>query len=66
MAINSNNMDNGQGKEDGGHLTAARRGMAQRTWLLALVVPMEITFMDNGGNIFNFCEFIDYVNSHII
>jgi hypothetical protein len=30
------------------------------------VVPMEITFMDNGGNIFVLCEFIDYVNSHII
>jgi hypothetical protein len=24
------------------------------------VVPMEITFMDNGGNIFVLCEFIDY------
>ncbi len=26
------------------------------------VVPMEITFMDNGGNIFMLCEFIDYMN----
>ncbi len=30
------------------------------------VVPMEITFMVNGGNIFVLCEFIDYMNSHII
>jgi hypothetical protein len=29
------------------------------------VVPMEITSMDNGGNIFVLCKFIDYVNSHI-
>ncbi len=29
------------------------------------VVPMEITFMDNGGNIFILCEFTNYVNSHI-
>jgi hypothetical protein len=29
------------------------------------VVPMEITFMDNGGNIFVLCEFIDYENSHV-
>jgi hypothetical protein len=27
------------------------------------VVPMEIAFMDNGGNIFVLCEFIDYTNS---
>jgi hypothetical protein len=30
------------------------------------VMPMEITFMDNGGNIFILCEFIDYMNSLII
>jgi hypothetical protein len=30
------------------------------------VVPMEITFMDNGGNIFLLFEFIDYIYSHII
>jgi hypothetical protein len=30
------------------------------------VVPMEITFMDNGGNIFVLCEFIDVINSYII
>jgi hypothetical protein len=30
------------------------------------VVPMEITFMDNGGNIFILCEFIDYMNLYII
>ena len=30
------------------------------------VVPMEITFIDNGGNIFVLCEFIDYMNSFII
>jgi hypothetical protein len=30
------------------------------------VVPMEITFMDNGGNIFVLCEFIDYMNLYII
>jgi hypothetical protein len=29
------------------------------------VMPMEITFMDNGGNIFVLCEFIDYRNSYI-
>ncbi len=29
------------------------------------VVPMEITFMDNGGNIFVLCEFIDYKYSYI-
>jgi hypothetical protein len=33
---------------------------------LRIVVPMEITFMDNGGNIFVLCEFIDYINSYII
>ncbi len=27
------------------------------------VVPMQITFMDNGGNIFVLYEFIDYMNS---
>jgi hypothetical protein len=27
------------------------------------VVPMEITFMDNGGNTFMLYEFIDYMNS---
>ncbi len=31
-----------------------------------IVVPMEITFMDNGGNIFVLCEFIEYMNSNII
>ncbi len=30
------------------------------------VMPMEITFMDNGGNIFILCEFMGYMNSHII
>ncbi len=30
------------------------------------VVPMEITFMDIGGNIFVLCEFVDYTNSYII
>ncbi len=30
------------------------------------VVPMEITFMDNGGNIFVLCEFIDYMNLYLI
>ncbi len=30
------------------------------------VVPMEITFIDNGGNIFVLCEFIDYENLHIV
>ncbi len=30
------------------------------------VVPMEITFMDNGGNIFVLYKFIDYMNSYII
>jgi hypothetical protein len=29
------------------------------------VVPMEKTFMDNGGNIFVFDEFIEQMNSHI-
>jgi hypothetical protein len=29
-------------------------------------MPMEITFMDNGGNIFILCEFIDYTNSCIV
>jgi hypothetical protein len=29
-------------------------------------MPMEITFMDNGGNIFVLCEFIDYMNPYII
>jgi hypothetical protein len=33
---------------------------------VGLVVPMEITFMNNGGNIFVLCEFIDYMNSYII
>jgi hypothetical protein len=28
-----------------------------------LVVPMEITFMDNGGNIFVLDEFIEQMNS---
>jgi hypothetical protein len=30
------------------------------------VVPMEITFMDNGGNIFVLYELINYMNSYII
>ncbi len=30
------------------------------------VVPMEITFMDNGGNIFVLYESIDYMYSYII
>ncbi len=30
------------------------------------VVPMEITLLDNGGNIFVLYEFIDYMNSLII
>jgi hypothetical protein len=29
------------------------------------VVPMEITFMDNGGNIFVLDEFIGQMNSYI-
>ncbi len=29
------------------------------------IMPMEITFMDNGGNIFVLCEFIDFMNSYI-
>ncbi len=29
------------------------------------VVPMEITFMDNGGNIFVLNEFIEQINSYI-
>jgi hypothetical protein len=29
------------------------------------VMPMEITFMDYGGNIFVLCKFIDYMNSYI-
>jgi hypothetical protein len=33
--------------------------------VLAIVVPMEITFMGNRGNKFVLCEFIDCVNSHI-
>jgi hypothetical protein len=28
-------------------------------------MPMEITFMDNGGNIFVLDEFIDQINSYI-
>ncbi len=34
--------------------------------VLDLVVPMEITFMDNGGNIFVLYECIDYMNIYII
>ncbi len=30
------------------------------------VVPMEITFMDNGGNIFVLDEFIEQMNSYMI
>ena len=30
------------------------------------VMPMEKTFMDNGGNIFVLCEFIDYMNLYLI
>jgi hypothetical protein len=30
------------------------------------VVPMEITFMDNGGNVFVLYEFIDHMNSYIV
>ncbi len=33
---------------------------------VATVVPMEITFINNGGNIFILYEFIDYMNSYII
>jgi hypothetical protein len=38
----------------------------QPIWGVVHVVPMEITFMDNGGSIFVLCEFVDYMNSHII
>ncbi len=34
-------------------------------WGDAVVVPMEITLIDNGRNIFVLCEFIDYMNSYI-
>ena len=29
------------------------------------VVPMEITFMDNGGNMFVVVEFIEQMNSYV-
>jgi hypothetical protein len=32
---------------------------------LAVVLPMEITFMDNGGNIFLLDEFIEQMNPYI-
>jgi hypothetical protein len=35
------------------------------TLLPCPVVPMEITFLDNGGNIFVLDEFIDQMNSYI-
>jgi hypothetical protein len=44
----------------------ATEEIAEAHQAYASVVPMEITFMDNGGNIFILCEFINYVNSHII
>jgi hypothetical protein len=28
-------------------------------------VPMEITLMDSGGNIFVLYEFMEYINSYI-
>jgi hypothetical protein len=28
-------------------------------------MPMEITFIDSGGNVFVLYEFINYVNSYI-
>jgi hypothetical protein len=30
------------------------------------VVPMETTFMDNGGNTLVLYEFIDYMKSYIV
>jgi hypothetical protein len=33
--------------------------------VLSSVVPMEITFMDNGGHIFVLDEFIKQMNSHM-
>ncbi len=40
--------------------------MIAGTMAAVAVVPMEITFMDNGGNIFVLYEFIDCKNSYII
>jgi hypothetical protein len=34
------------------------------SWQVVCVVPMEITFMDNEGNIFVFDEFIQQMNSY--
>ncbi len=39
MATNGNNMDNGYGKEDCGHLKATMMGAAQRT--MPLVLQLE-------------------------
>jgi hypothetical protein len=41
-------------------------GRASLTMEGKSVMPMEITFMDNGGNIFVLYECIDYMNSYII
>jgi hypothetical protein len=35
-------------------------------WRVGCVVPMEITFIDNGGNIFVFYEFKDYMKISIV
>ncbi len=41
MVIGNNNTGNGYGEEGDGHLMAATRGTAQRTWLLALQLERE-------------------------
>jgi hypothetical protein len=43
---------------------APKKVMARAARAMA-VVPMEITLMDSGGNVFILYEFINYVNSYI-
>jgi hypothetical protein len=37
----------------------------RKRYLEGTVMPMEITFMDNGGNIFVLDEFIKQMNSYL-
>jgi hypothetical protein len=71
---NSNGDSNGVGDGNGdghgkgdhyeGRVASSCGGNVQRFWR-GDVVPMEITFMDNGGNTLVLDEFIEQMNSYI-
>ncbi len=72
MVVFVDGNNNGKGHKGKGAGVAARErarvraGRARARARVRDVVPMEITFMDNGGYIFVLYEFIDYMNLYII